>query len=66
MYFAITLSGTRCRNCRQEDFQGKVRVEIASTLSRVADKRAIRQAMEVGIEVPGAELIAGKTTLGRR
>ena len=28
-------------------------------LSQVADKRAIRHAIEVGIEVPGAELITG-------
>jgi hypothetical protein len=53
-------------NTLGEDFRGAVRAEIARTLSRVADKRAIRQAIEMGIEVPGAELITGKTTLGRK
>ena len=53
-------------NTLEEDFRGKVTAEIAGTLSRVADKRAIRQAIDAGIEVPGAELITGKTTLGRK
>ena len=51
-------------NTLEEDFRGKVTAEITDTLSRVADKRAIRHAIEVGIEVRGAELITGKTTLG--
>ena len=55
-----------CSILWEEDFRGKVTAEIAGTLSRVADKRAIRHAIEVGIEVPGAELITGKTTLGRK
>ena len=47
-----------------EDFREKVLGEIRSTLS--ADKRAIKAAIEAGIEIPGAELVTGKTTLARK
>jgi len=40
--------------------------EIGNTLSRAADKRAIKAAIEVGIEIPGATLVTGKTALVRR
>ena len=51
-------------NALEDDFREEVL--IVSTISWAADKRAIKQAIEAGIEAPGAELISGKTTLGRR
>ena len=48
-------------NALEDDFRDKVLAEIVSTVSRTADKRAIKE----GIEVPGAKLITDKTTLGR-
>ena len=49
-----------------EEFRDEVSAETEGTLSRAVDKRAIKAAIETGIEVPGATLIAGKTTLGRK
>jgi hypothetical protein len=51
-------------NALEDDFREEVL--IVSTISRVADKRAIKVAIEAGVEVPGAALITGKTTLGRK
>jgi hypothetical protein len=36
--------------------------EIGTTLSRAADKRAIKAAIEAGINVPGAKLVTDKNT----
>jgi hypothetical protein len=49
-----------------EDLRSKVLPEIASNLSRAADKRAIKAAIEAGIEIPGVKLITGKTSLARK
>ena len=49
-----------------EEFRDEVSAETEGTSSRPVDKRAIKAAIETGIEVPGATLIAGKTTLGRK
>lgn len=51
-------------NALAEDFREKVLV--VSTVSRVADKRSIKAAIGAGVDVPGVELVTGKTTLGRR
>jgi hypothetical protein len=51
-------------NALDEGFREKVSGEIVCTLS--ADKRGIKTAIEAGVEIPGAMLVTGKTTLGRR
>jgi hypothetical protein len=51
-------------NALEDDFRARVLGEIVSTLS--ADKRAIKGAIETGVEIPGAILVTGKTTLGRK
>ena len=53
-------------NVLDEVFGGNVLPEIGTTLSRAADKRAIKAAIEAGIDVPGAKLVVDKTTLGRK
>jgi len=51
-------------NALDEEFRTKALREIVCTLS--ADKRWIKAAIEAGMEVPGATLVTGKTTLGRK
>jgi hypothetical protein len=46
------------------DSREKVLGELPST--RSADKRAIKAAIEAGMEVPGATFVTGKTTLARK
>lgn len=46
------------------DFREKVLREVRCT--RSADKRTIKAAIEAGMEVPGAMLVTGKTTLARK
>ena len=53
-------------NVLDEVFGEKVLPEIGTTVSRAADKRAIKAAIESGTDVPGAKLITDKTTLGRK
>lgn len=53
-------------NVLYEVFGENVLPEVGTSLSRTADKRAIKAAIESGIEVPGAKLITDKTTLGRK
>jgi hypothetical protein len=63
----VTLPASRLNdvlNALEDDFREEVL--IVSTISRVTDKRAIKVAIEAGVEVPGAALITGKTTLGRK
>ena len=49
-----------------EVFGEKVLPQLGSSVSHAADKRAIKAAIESGVEVPGAKLITDKTTLGRK
>ena len=53
-------------NVLDEVFGENVLPEVGTTLSRDADKRAIKAAIESGVEVPGAKLVTDKTTLGRK
>ena len=53
-------------NVLDEVFGENVLPEIGTTLSRSADKRAIKAAIESGIDVLGAKLVTDKTTLGRK
>jgi Siphovirus Gp157 len=51
-------------NALEEDFRERVLREVVCNLS--ADKRGIKGAIEAGVEIPGATLVTGKTTLMRK
>jgi hypothetical protein len=50
----------------EEIFCKEVRAQIESTVSFGVDKRAIKAAIEGGVDVPGAQVITDKTALGRK
>jgi hypothetical protein len=52
-------------NALDQSFREQV-PEVVAALSRATDKRAIKAAIEAGIDVPGAKLITDKTTLVRK
>jgi hypothetical protein len=53
-------------NALDEDLRGEVLAATASTLALSVDKRAVKAAIDAGEDVPGAKLLTGKTTMGRK
>ena len=54
-------------NALDEDFRGQVAVaSTGSNLAIAVDKRAVKAAIDSGVDIAGATLITDKTTLGRK
>lgn len=53
-------------NAMDDDFRDQVIAATAQTTALAVDKRAVKAALDADVEVPGAKLITGRHSLGRK
>lgn len=53
-------------NALDDDFRDQVLAATSQTTALAVDKRAVKAALDAEVEVPGAKLATGRTSLGRK